>query len=180
VFHSLIGVEILSMNLAIEFNALRPGLIIEMVSTIKSLVPLAGLFKLKLDFAPVRLELKRNLVNEFARQREMTPPGEVLMALMLEQVLSSLEELIQLLTHLLWCGLIPYFVNHLFVHVVCCDCKRFGSGWCGYLLDKVATELVLDSGLLCEDRLWSQIKYTVVSLIYSDSYVHKMSFVAYR
>ena len=163
----ILRIQILNLDFTIWLKSLWPFLICgKVIFTIKSLMSLDTVLQFELDLGVVGAEFEGHFVYKLRGQCKMTPPLQVLEALMLEPILAALEELGDHLAHIVRLTLVHDILNDGFLHVVSHQSKWFGTRWRRYLLDEVIPELVLDAGLLQEDCLGSHIEDTTILLTY--------------
>lgn len=110
-----LNIKVILVNQTVGLNSLRTRFIIEMVVTFQALVSLNSRLKLKLNLRILGLEAQRHFVDSFRRQREVGPPGKVLMLLVLKSKLLFFVKITYLVFHAFGVRLIADRLQHLLV-----------------------------------------------------------------
>ena len=135
-----------------------------MVFTVKSLIPFDTVFQLKLHLRVNRRELEADFVDQLGGEGEVGPALQVLVALVLKPVLPSPVELHHLKAHIGWQTLIPHILEHRSVEIVSEKSEGLWPWRCRDLLQKVVSEGILNTGVLEEDGIGSQVEHPIVTL----------------
>jgi hypothetical protein len=93
------------------------------------------------------------------------PSGEVLVFLMLQFILTTLEEIIEFLSDLLWRRLVPNVVQHLLQNIISHQSERLWGGWVLDRTDQFVPVLVLKARLSRKYGFGPDVENTVVTLI---------------
>ena len=97
----------------------------------------------------------------------MRPSAEVLVALVLQLILTALVEFNEHMSYILWHTAVLHIIVHGFMDLVGQDSEWFWL-WRGRnLLDKVVPEGVLLPRIFQENGLRSDVEHSIVSLDYS-------------
>jgi len=135
-----------------------------MIFTFESLISLDRIFELKLDLGVVGGELEADFVDELGCHREVWPPLQVLVPLVLQFVLASLVKLNHHVSDVLGKRLIFDILNGGLLELVCHDSERFWLGRVSDLLHEVVAEGILHPRVLQENGLGTDVKHAVVAL----------------
>ena len=135
-----------------------------MVLTVKPLVPLHCVLQLELDLGVIGRELEADFVDQLGGEGEVGPALEVLVALVLKPVLPSSVELHHLKAHIGWQTLIPHILEHRSVEIVREKSEGLWPRRGRDLLQKVVSEGILNTGVLEEDGIGSQVEHPIVTL----------------
>jgi hypothetical protein len=84
---------------------------------------------------------------------------------MLQQELTTMEEIAKLVSHNVWVALVPHVVQHSLVEVISHQSERLSSGRRRDLPDELVTVCVLDSWLLSKDGFRTQVKHSWIIFI---------------
>ena len=137
-----------------------------MILSLQALVALNTVFDFKLKLRVVRTKLKRYLIYQFRCQCIVTPALQVFMLFVLEHVLPLFEEFLHFCSNLIWMTFISNIIANSTLQVICDQRQRL---WCwrsGDLTHEFIPVFVLQSRLFQKHVIWSDVKDSIITLIY--------------